>query len=129
MKLNLVSLNLYGERQGEGKCVGVGLQVLTKTVPLFLIPSITGHCPSGGAARPLNTSVPAHQAPASWSKVGNFGFIPFFTHVKVYLISGLLCFLVLVPQMLLEQVSTSPKLPLCCAFGTCKIQGDLHCSV
>ena len=32
MKLELVPLNLCRERQGEGKCVGVGLQVLTKTV-------------------------------------------------------------------------------------------------
>lgn len=32
MKLKLLPLNLYRERGGEGKCVGIGLQVLTKTV-------------------------------------------------------------------------------------------------
>lgn len=36
--------------------------------------------------------MPAHQAPSSWSKGWNFGFIACFTHAKVYLISGLLCF-------------------------------------
>lgn len=36
MTLDLVPLNLYGERRGKGKCVGVGLQVLTKTVCSFI---------------------------------------------------------------------------------------------
>lgn len=84
---------LWGKTRGGKMCGSrTASSHLKLFVPLFLISSITGHGPSGGAARPLSASVPAHQAPSSWSKVRNFGFIPFFTHAKVYLIPGLLVF-------------------------------------
>lgn len=72
-------LNLHGDRQGEGKCVGVGLQVLTETV-CSLIFNLQHHWTWSlwRCCQTIECSIPALQTPSSWRKVGNFGFIPFF---------------------------------------------------
>lgn len=91
-------------------------------VLLFLISSITGRDPSGGAARPLSAPSLPSRHPLPGGKSAALGSFHLFTHAKAYLISGLLwvC-LGLVPQTPLGQVNASPKPPLGCAFGVCKI--------
>lgn len=100
----------------------------------FFVSSISGCSCCWGAARPFHASTPAHQEPSPYRKVGSFGFIPSFPRAKVYVIPGLLCFgfsffFILIPQMPLGKVSTSPSLPFSCVLGACKTQGDLHHSV